>query len=175
MKTLLVLILSFLPLLAADQAPPEVAVVRAACGPNNVKFDVTPSAGQPPAPQPEPGKALVYVVEQYDGRALNPTVKVGLDGAWVGANRGTSYLFFPIEPGEHHLCADWQSAPWQTGPRATVSLTSLRAESGGTYYIRARILELGVRVYNVELEKIDPDQGRLLVDTSPLSSYRQKK
>jgi hypothetical protein len=65
MKPLLVVFLS-LSALAADQPPPEVAAVKAACGAENVKFDVKPSHGHPSAPQPEPGKALVYVVEQFD-------------------------------------------------------------------------------------------------------------
>jgi hypothetical protein len=93
-------------------------------------------------------------------------VKVGLDGAWVGANHGTSYLSFPVEPGEHHLCAEWQLGEAPSSIRYTVSLTSLRAEPGQTYYIRARFL---LRV--MDFEKIDPDQGRLFVGTSPLSDY----
>jgi hypothetical protein len=171
MKTLLISILYCLPALAADQPLPEVAAVRAACGPESVKFNVKPSPGQPSAPQPEPGKALVYVVEQFDGPP-HPIVKVGLDGSWVGANRGTSYLFFAIEPGEHHLCAEWQVREPPSSIRRTVSLASLRAEPGQTYYLRARFLW---NANSPDFEKIDPDQGRLLVETSPLSDYRQKK
>jgi len=57
-----------------------------------------------------------------------------------------------------------------------MSLTSLRAEPGQTYYLRARFLpvEWGFP-YRLDLEKIDPDQGRFLVSTSPLSDYQTKK
>ncbi len=176
MKTLIAVVIFSLPALAAEHAL-AVAAVKAACGPEDVQFSVQSSGIQQRAPQPEPGKALVYVVEQYD-RAENeflfrPTVRVGLDGSWVGANRSTSYLFFPIEPGDHHLCADWQSTPRWIGEK--ISLTSIRVESGQTYYVRARILEGGSHVYTLDLEQINPDQGRLLVATSPLSDYRQKK
>jgi hypothetical protein len=171
MKTLLAVILLSLPALAADQAP---AAVAAACGPDNVKFDVD-SSGRQPAAQPEPGKALVYVVEQFD-RPTNelgrPTIRVGLDGSWMGANRGTSYLSFSVEPGAHHLCADWQSLPrWLHVP---ASLANLTAEPAQTYYLRARVME-NAGYFTLDLEPVNSDQGRMLIETSPLSGYRQKK
>ena len=175
MKTLLAVILLSLPALAADQAP---AAVAAACGPDNVKFDVD-SSGRQPAAQPEPGKALVYVVEQFD-RPTNelgrPTIRVGLDGSWMGANRGTSYLSFSVEPGAHHLCADWQSLPpLRLINHVPASLASLTA-AGQTYYFRARIVEhSGNGPWTLDLERLDRDEGQLLVATSPLSGYREKQ
>lgn len=173
MKTLLVVILSSLPALAGDQAP-AVAAVKSACGPDAVRFIVKPG-GHPAAPQPPPGKALVYVVEQYD-RPRNeigkPTIRVGLDGSWVGANRSTSYLFFSVEPGEHHLCADWQSLPpWL---RVQASLANFTAEPAQIYYFRSRVME-NAGYFTLDLEPVNNDQGRLLAASAPLSEYRQKK
>jgi hypothetical protein len=174
MKTILTAVLLSLAAFAADQAPAVSAT--AACGLDNVKFDVS-SGGQQPAAQPEPGKALVYVVEKYD-RPLNelgkPTVRVGLDGAWVGANRSTSYLFFSVEPGVHHLCTDWQSPPRTIG-RMQPSLAILRAEPGQIYYFRARVIEHSLSLWTLDLEPVNSDEGRLLVETSPLSGYGLKK
>jgi hypothetical protein len=174
MKTLSVVIFFSLSVFAGD--PTAVDAVKIACGPDAVKFNVRSSEGQLPAPPPVPGKALVYVVEKYErpGNELGtPTLRVGLDGSWVGANRGTSHLFFPVEAGEHHLCSDWQSAPFWIGAR--VSLTSLTAEPGQTYYFRARVMESSPSVWILDLDPINSDEGRLLVGTSPLSDYRQKK
>jgi len=174
MKTLLVVILLSLPVLAGDHAP--VAAARAACGSDSVKFSVKASPGQQPAPQLEPGKALVYVVEEYDrpGNELGkPTIRVGLDGSWVGANRSTSYLFFSVDPGELHLCSDWQSQPPWFHVRE--SLAILRAEPDQTYYFRARVIEHSSPVWTLDLERVNGDEGRLLVETSPLSDYRPKK
>lgn len=177
MKTMLAAFFLSLPALAGEPASP-VAAVNAACGPDNVKFSVKSIEGQPPAaPQPEPGKALVYVVEQYDrpGNELGkPTVRVGLDGSWVGANRSTSYLFFPVEPGEHHLCSDWQSVPRTIVP-VRPSLAILTAEPGRTYYFRAHVIEHSLSLWTLDLEPLNDDEGRLLVATSPRSDYRQKK
>ena len=97
MKTLLAVILISLPMLAADPAW-ETAAVKAACGPNDITFKANPSCGQSAA-QPETGKALVYVVEPYGlvNTLGAPTIRVGLDGSWVGANHRASYLFFSVE------------------------------------------------------------------------------
>jgi hypothetical protein len=94
-------------------------------------------------------------------------------GSWVGANRGTSHLYFPVEAGEHNLCSDWQSAPFWIG--ALVSLDSLTAERGQTYYFRARVMESSPSVWTLDLDPINRDEGRLLVVTSPLSESHQKK
>jgi hypothetical protein len=178
MKTILASTLLSALALAAGQLP-EVPAVKAACGPDNVKFNVTPS-GRQPAAQPETGKALVYVVEQYDkptNELVTPTVRVGLDGAWVGANYGTSYLFFSVEPGEHHLCSDWQSLPpLRFLNHVPASLSNLTAEAGQTYYFRAHIIEhSGNGPWTLDLQRIGSDEGQLLVATSPLSGYREKK
>jgi hypothetical protein len=171
MKSLLVALLLCSATLAADSAL-AVAPADAACGPDNVTFDVKTDWGK--QVQPEPGQALVFVVADYDKSAtgdITPTVRIGRDGAWVGANRGNSHLFFPVEAGEHHLCADWKSGiPW-IGRK--MSLNSFSAEPGRTYYFRARIAGLGGWV--LDRDKVNADEGRLLVEKSPLSDYRRKK
>lgn len=176
MRTLLALILLSMPALAADRFW-EAAAVKAACGSDSVKFNVTSNVPQPLA-QPDAGKALVYVVEQFDGpvnELVTPTVRVGFDGAWVGANYGTSYLFFTVDPGAHHLCSDWQSFP-PLVPHIQPSLVSLTAETGQTYYFRAHIvLHSGNGPWTLDLERLDSDEGQLLVDTSQPSGYKQKK
>jgi hypothetical protein len=179
MKILLAAILCSVPAIAADRAW-ETAAVRAACGPDDVKFNAT-TGGLLPAPQLEPGKAMVYVAEQFDsptGELVTPTVRVGVDGSWVGANYGTSYLYFPVDPGAHHLCADWQSLPPLTHVQMslTLSLASLTAESGQTYYFRARIVDhSGAGPWTLDLELVNSDEGQLLVAISPASDYRRKK
>jgi len=177
LKTILAVILLSAPVLLADQLP-AVAVVKAACGPDEVKFNVG-SSGPQPATQLEPGKALVYVVEEYEkpeNELVTPTLRVGLDGAWVGATYGTSYLFLSVEPGEHHLCSDWQSLPpLRLINHVPASLASLTA-AGQTYYFRARIVEhSGNGPWTLDLERLDRDEGQLLVATSPLSGYREKQ
>jgi hypothetical protein len=79
--------------------------------------------------------AKLYVIEDLGqcpnctsgstGRFTNigqaPT-EVGMDGAWVGANQGSSYFFFAAAPGEHHLCIHGQSRLPDYRARASRSL-----------------------------------------------------
>lgn len=93
MKAALVLCLLAASAFSQDQA--ALTAAETACGPKDVKFDASQDTTQHPTPQPEAGKALVYVIQDREqipcpGCALT---KVGLDGSWVGANQGVLHLF----------------------------------------------------------------------------------
>lgn len=172
MKTLLTIVLlasSFA--FAQDHA--AMTAAEAACGPRDVKFDARQDATQHPTPQPDADKALVYVVQemgevQCKGCALT---RVGLDGVWVGANQGSSYFFFSAEPGERHLCLNWQSR-FESHARA-FALAEFTAAAGKTYYFRARIFP-GRQDYSFDLDLINSDQGKFLVASSAFSNSHPK-
>jgi hypothetical protein len=171
-----------LPSPAQDQA--AAARAAAGCGPVKTEFDVKTDKSKHPAPQPEEGKALVYVFEQVKtddlGFAIGGvTTKVGLDGAWVGANQSQSYFFFPAAPGDHRLCTNWQSS--LSGRSKLGSALSFSAEPGKVYYFRARVHALTNREdgrehdFAVKLEPLDPAEAQLLISTLALSSSHPKK
>jgi len=179
MRSILLLFLLASSAFAQDKEP--IATAEAACGPKGVRFDVKTDKGQHPAPKPEPGKALVYVVEDQR-QDLRPCIgncgsitKLGLDGTWIGANRGSSYFFFFIGPGEHHLCAAWEKGGER--PQDRTSLASFTAEPGHIYYfrVRATVMAPPTGFYSLDLEPINDDEGQLLVAASPLSVSNQKK
>jgi hypothetical protein len=164
---------------ATAQINPALAQAQAACGPPDVRFDAKTFESLPTA-GPENGKALVYFVEDYrpaPGELLNPTLRIGLDGAWKGATRASSYLYFSVDPGEHHLCTNWQSSLKRLS-RLT-ALAHLTAEAGKTYYFRAHITYSprgeGSADATLDLLRADPDEGRFLVTSSRLSSSNPKK
>jgi len=172
MKAAFVLILLAASAFAQDQA--AITAAEAACGPKNVKFDARQDSTQHPEPRPDPDKALVYVVQDLDqeecyGCAL---IKVALDGAWLGANQGNSYLFFKAEPGERHICVNWQS---RLGVRSKIfGLANFTAEPGHVYYFRVRLL--GARgIFSFDLDPINSDQGKFLVASSPFSVSHPKQ
>jgi hypothetical protein len=178
MKTVLVVFLFAISAFGQDLS---VATAESACGSSKIRFSVTTkvNSGQQPLPQPDPGKALVYVVEDQKFKVMNDvTIRVGVDGSWVGASVGNSYLSFSVEPGKHHLCTDWTST-FLPHDRL-VSLTSFTAEPGKVYYFRARTSAsqsnkgAGAGA-SLDLDLVNEDEGKLLVASSALSISQQKK
>ncbi len=160
--------------LASAAAEDRAAVARAssACGPDEVRFEVQTRATGPVA---EPGvdKALVYLIEVFN-KASNelgePTVRVGLDGAWVGATKGDSYFSFSVAAGQHHLCTEWQSQFKRLS--RNVALANFAAEAGKTYYFRARITEQTNLAFTFDLDAVNEDEGKLLVASSAFSTHK---
>ena len=100
-----------------------------------------------------------------------PTTRIGIDGNWIGATRATSYLFQVVEPGEHHLCASWQSSHG-FNVENTAAAAHLTAEAGHAYYF---LIENSYRFEpripaEVRLTRVDSDEGELLASKSLLSS-----
>lgn len=177
MKTIFALVL--LAGFAVAQDVPTSTQTNDACGPLDVHFDAKASARHSIA-HPETGKGLVYVAEDFrkaPGELGNPTLRIGVDGAWIGAVRTNSYLFFSVDPGEHHLCTSWQSRLERLSRLA--GFASFTAEPGKTYYFRARVTYAtsGTRAanMNLDLERIDPDEGRFLVTSYHPSNSHPKK
>jgi len=164
------------PVFSQDQA--AAARMAAGCGPNEVRFEVTPDKHQHPVGTPEPDRALVYVFADTvrDNATLHVgglITRVGLDGAWVGANNFKSYFFFAVDPGDHRLCTSQQSRiEFLTKTSAAVSLT---AEAGKVYYFRTRTPERPVQHETVEFVPVDPAQAQLLIAGSSFSTFHQKR
>lgn len=180
----IVLVLALLAATAVAQDNVSLMSAEAACGPAKIRFSAAADATQHPVPQPEPDRALVFVVEDlgqckdcYHGRYIvsdvnAAVVKIGADGSWVGADRGNSYLFFSVTPGEHHLCMNWQSR-LETRSHA-FAMASLVAEAGKVYYFRARVFP-GENDFSFDLDRVDTDEGKFLVAASPYSVSHAKK
>jgi hypothetical protein len=148
----------------------------ASCGPDNEQFDVTTDKGKHPTGVVQSGKALVYVIGEGIAAIGQETIRVGMDGAWIGANRGASYFFFSVDPGEHHLCANWQSSLGRLSKQ--VSLNLFTAEAGKVYYF---IVRLGPHdasydsISVLDLEPINGDEGHYLVSLFGVSNFQKKK
>jgi hypothetical protein len=171
MKVLLAFVLFAWPCMAQSYVPPIDP--EAACGASDVNFQVKSDYQGQHLPVVEAGKAVVYFVQTQRIAAINHiTAKIGVDGAWVGANQGDSYFFATVEPGEHHLCARWQSS---LASRQQVSLNNLTAESGKTYYFRIKITGDNQEGYSLDMAKTNSDEAQLLIARSPYSVSRAKK
>ena len=164
---------------AFPQGAPSATGTAAApgCGPADFKFEVKPSDSSHPVTQPEPGKALVYFMQ--DDKVFEshprPTVKWGVDGNWVGATQSNTYFYISIDPGEHHLCSEWQTAVIVTAGRQA-SAAHFTAEAGQVYYFRAQDFFLrDTGAANIALGPVDGDEAQLLMTNFGFSSSHPKK
>jgi hypothetical protein len=168
MKLLLVALLaaSSLPVYAQASSP------SAACGSASISFSVKLDDKAADPPKPAPDKAMLYFIqdEGVSGSLAYPTTRLGIDGAWGGANKESSYFPIAIDPGEHHICVMVQSSLVDN----FVELAHFTAEPGKAYYYRTRIL-LARGLEYLELMPIDSDQGRYLITSVPLSIPKTKK
>ena len=156
--------IAFIALLLATsafaQAPSGGAT--SACGPKDASFDVKLDKTQHALLQSDPGKGLVYFIQEKGAAS-----EIGLDGAWVGANKSGSYFAVFVEPGEHHVCADVRTPRGIPGPG--VGFLHFTAEAGRVYYFDARVVPgVGSDSY-LFLGAVDSDQAKYLIASYPLS------
>lgn len=144
------------------------------CGDNKVQFDVKLQQDRPFAAAPEAGKAQVVFLEALEqtGACFHciSTTRVGMDGAWAGANESNSYFTVSVSPGEHNLCTDLQSKNGEF----MLGMATFTAEAGKTYYFKERVIfnELsGPSPYaDLELLPIGADEAKYRLKTSALST-----
>jgi hypothetical protein len=163
------------PLIAQDQ--PAQPAGAPGCGDPVAKFDVQTGKGQSLA-QPDAGKALVYFIEDDSnfGSFPKPTTRAGLDGNWVGATHGNSYLYFSVDPGVHHLCASWQSSVI-LGKGHVTAAAHFTAEAGSVYYFEVKnkfFRADTAAMTDVTLTPMDSDEGQMLANKYRFSSSHPK-
>jgi len=160
---------------AAAQPNSSSSLTAPGCGPATARFEVK-TTDQPPSPQMEPGKALVYFVQDdstFDTRP-RPTTRFAVDGNWMGATHSNSYLYISLDPGEHHLCASWQGSYESWGSGYYAGALHFTAEAGKTYYFSARNFAGRYNTPSVDFRPLDSDEFQLILPRLELSVSRPK-
>jgi hypothetical protein len=168
-KIMKIALIALLSAASAFAQGPSGGVVSA-CSPKDASFRVKLDTSQHILAQPEPGKALVYFIQEKGSDFFAVTTKIAIDGAWVGANKDSSYFAVSVDPGEHHVCANVQS--FRGHPVALVHFT---AETGKVYYFDARVVYGEAADLYFFLGAVDSDQARYLIDSLSLSVSTPKK
>jgi hypothetical protein len=102
---------------------------------------------------------------------------MGVDGKWVGATHGNSYMAFSVDPGEHHVCASWQFGVI-LGKGKMASAAHFTAEPGGVYYFEVTNTFLrgeNSAITDMRLKPLDSDEGQLLANKYAASVSKPKK
>jgi hypothetical protein len=134
------LCLALAPLVHAKTVLPD------SCGDDKVQFDVKGVDDHSQPLTPEAGKALLVFVEENTEWDTLATIRLGVDGTWVGATHGSQYFLVQLTPGEHHLCASMQHKLGMGSPEHYVGMETLNAEAGKVYYYGAVV---GMKVAGV--------------------------
>ncbi|MGD0903613.1 MAG: hypothetical protein ABR924_11800 [Terracidiphilus sp.] len=123
------------PLVFAVQA--QAQDLADACGDGRINFNIKTEKKQPEPAPPAAGKAQIVLIETLNKcpGCGNPSIRFGMDGAWVGANKGNSYFTLDVAPGEHALCVALQSSG--SGAIHRLGPVRLTAEAGNVYYFEA--------------------------------------
>lgn len=156
------------PVLA--QNPPVDLRTAAGCGPTKTQFEVVMGEHDQTVPVRSPGKAAVYVIEVQKPEGTGVTTRVGLDGNWMGANTGAAYMSFEVEPGDHHVCVDWQSSV--RARQQAIAAAVVTAEAGERYYFVAEVL---VGEPDLTLTEVDEAEGLALMSRYGKSAWKEKK
>jgi len=171
MKSIFLVVLFSASAFAQSQSPS----LTSACGPKNVTFSAKEATTSLDLALPASGKAAVYFIQddgQY-GDEQHYTVKIGLDGAWVGAYRDNAFFALNVEPGEHHICANVQS---NFNPGLLFAFAHFTAEPGKVYYFRTRFLgQIGHTSTSLNLDQPDSDEAKYLIATYPTSISKPNK
>jgi hypothetical protein len=158
---------------AQQPAPNPVA---AACGSTDANYTVKHSPGSSGPTQPPVREALVYVIETMpDVPFVTKKVNIGLDGSWVGATDAQTHISFAVTKGTHHLCAVYQGHAASMDEEGHTLLLSLKADAGHIYYIRYHAMFLKDSAGIAFFEKVDEDEGLLLLQRTEEATSTLKK
>jgi hypothetical protein len=161
----------------AAQDTLAVKLAEAACGSFSQSFRGDTSGATSVLAPAQAGKAQVYGIEDWDpidrGRINRPTVRVGMDGHWMGATQGDSYLYFSADPGQHHLCVNWKSGAGTL--KNLAALFELDAKPDQTYYLRASFTRVEGIDFTLRFAPLNIDEARLLLAQYPRARWSAKK
>jgi len=181
MKTLSALLLFAFAAPSVTQNAHAETAAAPGCGAENAKFDVKTDRSKHPFVKPEPGKALVYFLQDdsYFLSAPRPTTRFALDGNWVGATQANAYFYASVDPGEHHLCAGWQSfVGFNVAQKSSAAHFTAEAAGGVYFFVVNDHADRGSenqRPAGMKLSALDSDEAQLLMSKFGFSTSRARK
>ena len=146
----------------AQQEESSKAIETKACGDKEVNYSQTTEKNNHTMGVLTADKALIYV--------LRPTLlgkptqsKLAVDGEWMGVNRGNSYFFFQVVPGEHYFCSRVENH----------SAIALTVEAGKTYYLQQE-MQPGMMKGRTSLRVMDEAEAQKKLPKLEISTWEVK-
>lgn len=133
-----------------------------ACGTEKVNYTAKTDKTAQPKPEVPADKALIYVLRPtIIGYKINS--KLAVDGKWMGVNRGKTYFYFTVEPGERYFCSESENQDY----------LALTVEAGKTYYLQQKV-EMGMWKARTNLVVMNETEGKKKLEDVNLSVFELK-
>jgi hypothetical protein len=146
----------------AQQEESSKAIETKACGDKEVNYSQKTVKNDHTMGVQSADKALIYVLRPTMlGMAIQ--TKLAADGDWKGVNRGNSYFFFSVAPGEHYFCSRAENH----------SAIALKVEAGKTYYLQQGI-QMGVMKARTNLVVMDEAEAQKKLPKMNMSTWEVK-
>jgi len=153
-------------------------VLPDSCGDAKTNFTIEKKKSDGKVPAPAEGKALLVLEYPviWTGVHLGTgggDLRVGMDGAWLGAAQSNSYFTVQIDPGEHHLCVT-EAGAFGGVKKDGIAMAKVNAEAGKTYFYQYKLTfqvqnKATARTFNFALA--DEDEGRFQVKSLKRSEF----
>ncbi len=158
----------------------RIQQAEAACGDPSAKFTARPGALIQPTVPIGKDEARVYILDDTvipfnpgQGQSGAAIIGVGLNGQWIGATKGRSYIALSVKAGEDHVCGRVQLSKFNWPPGCflvgNTALLRLHVVAGQTYYVRVRAYHIDLEygfLCVVNVDTVNPDEGKLLLAES---------
>ena len=147
-----------------SETPGQVDLELKACGPKDreVKYSADTDKNQHPTPDPPSDLALVYVLRPtMMGQRIQTALAV--DGDWKGVNRGDTYFFFTLPPGDHSVCSKAENR----------SILTISVEAGKAYFLQQHI-EMGFVKARTRVERMEEAEARAKLADLHLATWQIK-
>ena len=133
-----------------------------ACGTESVNYTAQTDKKNHPTPEAPADEALIYILRPtIIGYKINS--KLAVDGVWMGVNRGRTYFYLTLDPGEHYFCSEAENQ----------SYLPLSVEAGKTYFLQQKV-EAGVWKARTNLVVMSETEGRKKLEDVNLSVFQRK-
>lgn len=159
----LLIVLCSIQVFSQDTEEAKKEMKLRACGTNEVNYKADTDKKQHPTPDAPADKALIYVMRTTMlGYKIHS--KLAVDGEWKGVNRGKTYFFFTLEPGEHYFCSESENQDY----------LKLDVEAGKTYYLQQQV-EPGLWKARTNLVVMTEEKGKKKLEDVNLSVFEEKE
>lgn len=133
-----------------------------ACGTESVNYTAHTDKKSHPTPDAPADKAMIYILRPtIIGYKINS--KLAVDGVWMGVNRGRTYFYFTLDPGEHYFCSEAENQDY----------LALKVEAGKTYFLQQKV-EAGIWKARTNLVLMSEVEGRKKLEDVNLSVFERK-